>query len=379
MVKCGGSINPKKYHDEMFELLSIPAYDQGQAEIVLGKEIGSSKKCVQPNDVLLSKIVPHIKRCWVVPESGEYRQIASGEWIVFRGERVFPQYLRYILMSDRFHQQFMSTVKGVGGSLLRADPVRVSKIKIPLPSLGQQEQIADILDLSDHLRQRDQALIDHYIRLTQSLFLETFGDPVSNPHGFERVTIAELVSEINHGTRAKSEQGGEYPYLRMNNITYQGYMDYQHLKYINLSEKDKAKYLVKKGDILFNRTNSKELVGKTGIFSEDVPMAIAGYLIRIRLNASATPYYVWSYLNSRHGKSVLQNICKKIVGSANINTQELQKIKLLLPPIELQNQFAENVQAIEKQKRHAEENLKKSNDLFNALLQKAFAGELIKD
>src|SRR5690554_8031256 len=89
MLKRGGSVNPANYPDETFELLSIPAFDKGEPEIVEGKAIGSSKSCVQPNDVLLSKIVPHIKRCWVVPApQGTYRQIGSGEWIRSEERRV---------------------------------------------------------------------------------------------------------------------------------------------------------------------------------------------------------------------------------------------------------------------------------------------------
>ena len=84
MVKRGGSLNPAKFPEETFELLSIPAFDKDKPEILKGAEIGSSKNCIEPGDVLLSKIVPHIRRCWVVPEKGDYRQIGSGEGIIFR-------------------------------------------------------------------------------------------------------------------------------------------------------------------------------------------------------------------------------------------------------------------------------------------------------
>jgi type I restriction enzyme S subunit len=162
----------------------------------------------------------------------------------------------------------------------------------------------------------------------------------------------------------------------MNNITYLGYMNYDNLKYIDLEKSEKEKYLVKKGDLLFNRTNSKELVGKTGIFNEESEMAIAGYLIRVRLNQMANPYYVWGYLNSVHGKLTLENMCKNIVGMANINAQELQNIKLLIPPIELQNRFAEIISHIETQKQLVRQSLQKSEELFQGLMQRAFKGEL---
>jgi len=154
-------------------------------------------------------------------------------------------------------------------------------------------------------------------------------------------------------------------------------MDYSKLKYIDIDDKDKHKYLVKKGDVLFNRTNSKELVGKTGIIQSDEEAVIAGYLIRVRVNELANPFYIWGHLNSRWAKLTLNNMCKNIVGMANINAQELQDIIILKAPKELQNQFATRIQAIEAQKAQAQESLKKSEDLFNSLLQRAFKGELV--
>lgn len=98
------SVNPADYPGEVFELLSIPAYDRGSAEIALGSEIGSTKQAVQPGDVLLSKIVPHIRRAWVVEPSAGSRQIASSEWIVFRSKEADARYLRHFLVSDGFHR-----------------------------------------------------------------------------------------------------------------------------------------------------------------------------------------------------------------------------------------------------------------------------------
>ena len=81
-----GSVDPSKYLDEEFDLYSIPAFDAGASELVLGKDIGSAKQIVQPGDVMLSKIVPHIRRTWVVGPNRGRRMIASGEWIVFRSK-----------------------------------------------------------------------------------------------------------------------------------------------------------------------------------------------------------------------------------------------------------------------------------------------------
>jgi type I restriction enzyme M protein len=136
------SLDPRKSPDEVFELWSIPAFDKGAPERTKGCDIGSTKKVVLPGDVLLSRIVPHIRRAWVVePSPKKQRQIGSSEWIIFRSEDVNPHYLKRLLVSDPFHEQFMRTITGVGGSLTRANPDAVRDIEIPLPPLAEQEAL----------------------------------------------------------------------------------------------------------------------------------------------------------------------------------------------------------------------------------------------
>src|SRR4051794_32362380 len=94
-----GTIDPSRCPEEIFDLYSIPAFDSGDPEVVPGMSIGSAKQIVKPGDVLLSKIVPHIRRSWVVRNKRGRRIIASGEWIVFRGKEIHPNYLRHVLVS----------------------------------------------------------------------------------------------------------------------------------------------------------------------------------------------------------------------------------------------------------------------------------------
>lgn len=140
------SVDPRQSPKEVFDLWSIPAHDNGTPEIVTGAEVGSHKKLVKPGDVLLSKIVPHIQRSRVVDNPDANRRIiASTEWIVFSGELIHARFLREVLTSEFFHRRFMETITGVGGSLARANPKAVSRIKIPLPPIAEQLKIAEIL------------------------------------------------------------------------------------------------------------------------------------------------------------------------------------------------------------------------------------------
>ncbi|MFN1513688.1 restriction endonuclease subunit S [Vibrio owensii] len=337
-----------------------------------------SKYYLDKGDILMSHInsPKHLGKCAIYNGNPEVL-IHGMNLLCLRPIRtkVNSKYLFYYLNSIYFKLK-LNKISNQSVNQASFTVTNLKKIKIPVPSLKEQEKIANILGKSENLKIKDKKIVDQYDSLMQSIFMDMFGTPSNNSHNFELGTVKDLVSSVNYGTSAKADIDGEYSYLRMNNITYQGYMDYQDLKYINLSKNDKPKYLVKKGDILFNRTNSKELVGKTGLYNEEHAMAIAGYLIRVRVNQKANPYYLWRFMNSSHCKSVLSHMCKSIVGMANINAQELQKIQILLPPIELQNKFAYRIKEIEKQKEIAQQSLKKSEELFNSLLQQAFKGEL---
>ena len=199
-----------------------------------------------------------------------------------------------------------------------------------------------------------------------------FGSQLENPYNFEKGIIKDVVSDVKYGTSSPANDNGIYPYLRMGNITYDGQLDLTNLKYITIDDKELDKYIVKKGDILFNRTNSKELVGKTCVFNLDEPMIIAGYIIRVRTNNRVIPEYLSAVLNSKYGKQTLFDMCKSIVGQANINAQELQKIKLLVPPIEIQLKYKSYLVQIDKSKLAIQQSLEQLETLKKSLMQEYF-------
>ncbi|MBK9290429.1 MAG: restriction endonuclease subunit S [Bacteroidetes bacterium] len=267
--------------------------------------------------------------------------------------------------------------KATGSTIMHINRKSLEQLEVPDLEIDDQLHIANILSKAENLiaqRKESIRLLDEFLKST---FLEMFGDPSTNRKKFTKGKIKDVVTEVKYGTSSPAEDEGLYPYLRMNNITPDGYMDYSKLKYINIvDDKEKEKYVVRKGDLLFNRTNSKELVGKTGVFNEDSEMIIAGYLIRVRTNEKANPWFLWGYLNSIHGKKTLLGMCKSIVGMANINAQELQGIKILIPPIELQTQFARIVEKTESLKTQYQQSLQELEKLYGSLSQKAFRGEL---
>lgn len=253
------------------------------------------------------------------------------------------------------------------------------RIPIPykdnIPDFTAQAKIINLLSRVEKLIETRKSNIKQLDTLVKSTFIEIFGDPVKNEMDWEPAAISDLVDEVKYGT-SSSAQGGKQKYLRMNNIDYNGYWDFSDLKYIDVNEKDYDKYSIRKDDLVFNRTNSKELVGKTAVFDQDEEMIIAGYLIRVRTNVDNNPWYIWGYLNSYIGKEKLFNLCRSIVGMANINAQELQKIKVHKTPLELQNKFEKIVKRILVLKEKYQHNLTELENLYGSISQKAFKGEL---
>ncbi|HDZ9228219.1 TPA: restriction endonuclease subunit S [Vibrio cholerae] len=330
----------------------------------------SSAKLFPKGTVLLAMYGATIGACSILDIEAATNQACAA---FLPNEKVDTNYLYYFLISKK--NDFIRD--GVGGAQPNISATYLKTVSFPLPPLETQKKIAAVLEKADQLRKDCKLLEQELNSLAQSVFIDMFGDPVTNPKGWEIVTIGDLLLSANYGTSEKaSTEKKKYPVLRMNNITYEGNWDFSSLKYMDMSEDDEDKYLVESGDILFNRTNSKELVGKTAVYREATPMAYAGYLVRARCNELAHPEYISSFMNSRFTKKTLQSMCKSIVGMANINAKEFQKISVAKPPIELQQEFARRVEAIRAEVEATKQQGYEYDHLFNSLMQKAFKGEL---
>jgi type I restriction enzyme S subunit len=382
MVRRGGSVDPKKFPDEEFDLYSIPAYDRGQKDIVLGREIGSSKQILATGDVLLSKIVPHIRRAWVVGEFENRRMIGSGEWIVFRSADCDPKFLTRVLTNDSFHARFMSTVSGVGGSLLRARPAEVAKIEIPLPPLAEQKRIAGILDAADALRAKRRAALAQLDALAQSLFLDLFGrcgrPPISigapsfgDSTGFVNLCdIARLATGHTPDRDEPSYWGGSIPWISLTDIrTLDGTVATETLQ--NVTEegiRNSSSVKLPPGTVCFSRTASVGFVtvmGSEMATSQDFVNWVCGDRID-------PVYLMWALRLSR------PYLLSKSAGSTHktIYVRHAEQFQVYLPPLPLQQSFAAAVEAIEKQKARHREHLAGLDALFASLQHRAFRGEL---
>ena len=370
------SLDPSKYPKEVFELWSIPAFDTGQPEITEGANIGSSKKCVEPNDVLLSRIVPHIRRAWVVSKSqNEMRQLASSEWIVFRDESFYPDYLRHALTSDSFHSRFMQTVAGVGGSLLRARPDGVKKIKIPLPPLEEQRRIAAILDKADGVRRKRKEAIRLTEELLKSTFLEMFGDPVTNPKGWEICELQNVCNRVTDGTHQPPNWADEgIPFLFVSNIV-NGEIDFKVSKHITEESwfELTSRCPIEINDILYTTVGS---YGNAALVRTKNRFCFQRHIAHIKPDSrSIEPEFLLGMMQSDW---IRQQADKQARGVAQktLNLRELKKFTIFTPPIEEQKKYVKLRQGVEKQLSYYRSALEQSENLFNSLLQRAFRGEL---
>ena len=248
----------------------------------------------------------------------------------------------------------------------------VNSVMIVERKIEEQTDIVTILDKVNQLINYEKKQLEDLDILVKSRFIEMFGTFPDNPKGWECCTIRDIVKEVRYGSSRPAVEGGQYPYLRMNNITYEGTLDLSEIKYIDVPEKELEKCTVRKGDVLFNRTNSKELVGKTCLYDRDESMVLAGFIIRVRVNDKVVPEFLVAFLNMDFSKKMLFNKCKAAIGQANINAQELQNIEIYLPHLALQKEFVSLKYQVDKSKLAIQQSLDELETLKKSLMQQYF-------
>ena len=283
-------------------------------------------------------------------------------------DAVYNEYLYFFLKSKT---DYLNSL-GRGATFKEISKSIVENIEIPLPEVNQQKEIAEKfkkLERLISLRKQQLAKLDE---LVKARFVEMFGTFPANPFRWSIGKIQDVVSDVRYGSSRPAVEGGKYPYLRMNNITYSGELDLRDTKRIDIPDSELDKCTVRRGDVLFNRTNSKELVGKTCVYNRDELMVLAGFVIRVRVNERIRPEVLSAFLNMDFSKRMLIGMCKTAIGQANINAKELQNIDLYIPPIELQDQFVTLKNKIDQQKQTVQQSLEKLELMKKALMQEYF-------
>jgi type I restriction enzyme S subunit len=328
-----------------------------------------------PNDILFSVRAP------VGPTNINNTEACIGRGLSALRCKDNKIIMKFLLHFLRANEDKISNL-GTGSTFKAITISELKKLQIPLPPLPQQKKIAAILDSADTYRQKTKALIAKYDELTQSLFLDMFGDPVKNEKGWEFLELKKCTTKIGSGS---TPRGGKESYkdsgislIRSMNI-YDNQFKYENLAFISDEQADKLKNVtVERNDVLFNITGAS--VCRCSVVPENVlPARVNQHVSILRAKTNLIlPKFLMHVLIS---ENVKRNLLK--VGSAGgaimeaITKEQLEKYEIPMPSLILQTQFAERVQAIEIQKEQAQASLEKAEELFNSLLQRAFKGELV--
>ncbi|MGH8222008.1 MAG: restriction endonuclease subunit S [Woeseiaceae bacterium] len=339
----------------------------------------SAAKILPAGTVLIS-IFATIGRTAVLGVNAATNQAIAG--ITPRNVDVLlPEYLRRFLDSQASSLERRArgvAQANINSSLLRAVPV-------PLPPLPEQRRIAEILDKANALRAKRRAALVQFDTLTQSIFLDMFGDPATNPKGWPQQTLAGLGAQFRYGTSSKSAAVGK-PALRIPNVV-AGSIDVSDLKLVPVTDDEFDRLCLRDGDLLFVRTNGNpEFVGRCAVFiGRDVAgsgfpsdqFVFASYLIRARIPSDAIlPVFLREFLLSLEGRRQLLARSKTSAGQYNINTESLESVSVTVPEIDHQRAFANRIEVVARARSGHCTALSELNSLFASLQHRAFRGNL---
>ena len=308
-------------------------------------EVSKGYTNFQTGDVLFAKITPCMQngKSAIFDDESSPIGFGSTEFYVIRaGNRIFSRFIYHLVRQETFREKAKANFTGTGGQQ-RVPRDFLENYSLSLPPLDEQQRIVDILDRAASIQRLRQAADEKLKQIIPALFVDMFGDPASNPKGWPTATIGDLIENADYGSSSKAhDEATGLPMLRMGNVTMGGALDLKNIKYVELEPAEQAKFTLKKGDILFNRTNSKELVGKTGIWDGSYDAVYASYFIRLRTKTDKmTPEVLWAFMNSKHTKGLLYGMARGAIGQSNINSKELRAIRLFAPPIALQERFSQ--------------------------------------
>jgi len=386
------TINPQSCPDEVFDYYSIPAYQvSDNPGLERGNEIRSQKLVVEPGMVLFGKLNPRVPKVWRVISPSARRKIASTEFIPLLPVegKTCSEFLYYLAWSDYVLPKSQELVSGSTPSRQRVDVRAFLQIPIPLPPLPEQRRIAHVLSTIQRAIVAQDDLIATARETKRSLMhrLFTYGpglEPAPTketeigeiPEHWEVVRLGEVLQTTQYGMSVRADRTGTYPMLRMNNLV-NGRVDASDLKYVELDGDKFAKFRVHKDDVLFNRTNSYELVGKTAIFDLKGSFVFASYLIKVvPATAQLLPGYLNYYLNWDDAQRRLKALATRGVSQSNISATKLKGFEIGLPPVPEQCEIVRTLNTADT-KITAEEQRKSALEaLFQSTLQQLMTGQL---
>ena len=357
-IKIGDTKNINKYLYSTKERITI--------------EGTKKSRYVKKGDLILSNSMSYGK-AFILQTDG----FIHDGWFVLRlPENINTEFLFYAFSSPNVNEQIIKLSSGSVVKNISSDLVK--KVDIPIPPLPEQKRIVEILDKAFAEIDKAKANAEKNLKNAKELFDSYLNNMLEkNKHLCK--SLGNVCERVEYGSAKKSKSKGIVPVLRMVNIQ-NGKFDWNNLVYSD-NEEDNSKYLLRYNDVLFNRTNSPELVGKTAIYKGEMKAIFAGYLIRIHrketlLDADYLNYYLNSEMAINYGKTVVISS----VNQANINGTKLKSYPIPLHPLKEQQSIVQKLDELSAVTKKIEETYKKQieklEELKKSILKKAFKGEL---
>ncbi|OJZ18407.1 MAG: hypothetical protein BGP21_08235 [Thiobacillus sp. 65-29] len=330
----------------------------------------SSAKLLPPGTVLIS-IFATIGRTAVLDIEAATNQAIAGV-VPKDTDQLEPRYLRYFL--DSKYAELNRTARGVAQPNINQSILKA--LDIPLPPLPEQRRIVDLLSRAEGILRLRREAEKKATELIPALFLDMFGDPATNPKGWAVATIGELLTDgpqnglYKHG----SLYGEGAPILRIDAF-YDGQVrDLKTLKRVTLTPEECARFRLRPRDLVINRVNSPEYLGKSTIIpalSEDT--VFESNMMRLTIDETrALPEYVIELLQTAHAKSHFLSKAKHAINQSSINQQDVKSLGVPIPPMSMQRDFVDKVGQVRSIQSQQSAAADKAQAAFDALLARTF-------
>lgn len=266
--------------------------------------------------------------------------------------------------------------KGTGSTFKAINKKTLTETEIPLPSLDEQQKIAAVLDKVNDLINKRRQQLDKLDELVKSRFVEMFGDMLLNNLGWGEMsleTLADVVSGITKGRKIRDKELIEVPYMAVSNVK-DGYIDWTTVKTIMATRQELDQYRLMPNDVLMTEGGDPDKLGRGAVIVEPLENSIhQNHIFRVRLQTKKMlPIFFSEYLQHQKAKRYFLGCAKQTTGIASINMKQLRALPVLMPPMELQKQFATFVTQTNKSKSAIQKSLKKLETLKKSLMQEYF-------
>lgn len=331
----------------------------------LKEKFGAPKK----GDLLITS-VGTIGNTWV-SDGREFYYKDGNITQIIDNENINTKYISYLFKADILKRQYLGESTGTAQVALTI--AKLNNLLVPISSIDIQNKIVEILDKAQELIDKRKEQIESLDELVKSKFIEMFGDVFLNTKNFEMKQIKDIVTVVK-GITYKPEQVNDEGTIVLRSSNIKG-SKFDLNDIVRVNKKIDEKFLVKVNDILMcNRNGSERLVGKVAKIPEyNEPMTFGTFMTIVR-----SPYhnYLFSFFQTEAFRRQVK--MQTSVAINQISIPLLESVKVPLPPMELQNQFADFVKKTDKLKVRMEKSLKELDDNFNSLMKRAFNNELFK-